>query len=125
MSLMTKKELNERFDGSNGLELSIERYERMLEEWDEHSCRMLHSQMHSDTCGLCSQFYNDETSCPLYKMGEYCSYAFSLWRSMEFAIKTPMIYPRLEFRSKPRAYDCAEEMLRYLLQIKMYQDGEI
>jgi len=125
--LMTAEELDKRFDGENGLELEIENYKRMLNTWDKLTCKDIFYSSHMSICGLCVQYsYRSgicglkcKHTCPLFQMSQKCNELRSIYQNMARYVDDD------DDMDKAEAKPYAEEILRYMLQCKMYEDGEI
>jgi len=75
-TLMSPKELNERYTPELALELSIEKHKRarLKENW-EQLCVSFYSFFYGDACGLCIRHNDSEgcNQCPIRPEGSGCS----------------------------------------------------
>lgn len=101
-NLYTKEYLKRDFNGLNGLECSIEKWELIVKHWDE----VTFGYMCVPTCGLCEQYPNRCYDCPLHVAGYGCDEKKSLFERIG------------EYIDKPYGKRLAKELLKILKGLK-------
>jgi hypothetical protein len=84
LSLLTEKELDERYEGPNALDLTIEKYLRARLPWNWETLKIdPNKYLCGNTCGLCKKYYPSCKRCLLKSCAVH-----SFWESIMDAVRS-------------------------------------